>query len=108
MGSQSEKRSEVRHPCDATIEWAYFNKGDFFSARLFNFSRSGGCFVSQQGVIPGATVQIRLQKCISCGGEPADRNWVRTTGLGEVKWCRPSGDRTPHRFEIGIRYHLPV
>ncbi len=108
MDSQLEKRCESRFPCDAAIEWAYFNKADFFSARLLNFSQSGGYFTSSKGVITGSTVFIRLQKCISCGGEAAERNWIRTTALGEVKWCRQSAGRKPLRFEVGIRYHVPV
>lgn len=108
MDSQMEKRSENRLPCDAAIEWAYFNKADFFSARLLNFSLSGGAFTSSKRVIPGSNVFIRVQKLISCGGEAADRNWIRTTALGEVKWCRQSADQKPLRFEVGIRYHVPV
>ncbi len=108
MDAQMEKRSEGRFLCDAAIEWAYFNKSDFFSARLLNFSPSGGAFTSSKGVIPGSTVFIRLHKLISCDGEATDRNWIRTTALGEVKWCRPSADQKPLRFEAGIRYHVPV
>ena len=108
MEPQSDKRCERRHPCDALIEWAYFNKTEFHQARMLNFSRSGGHFVCEQGAIPGATVFIRLQECVSCGGGAAGRDWVRTTGLGEVKWCRQSPDPNPMRFEVGIRYHVPV
>jgi hypothetical protein len=33
---------------------------------------------------------------------------MRTTALGEVKWCRELQERQPRRFGIGVRYHIPV
>ena len=55
MGSETEKRSEDRHGCDAGVDWAYFNKADFYRAHLLNVSPSGGYFECEQRIIPGAT-----------------------------------------------------
>lgn len=107
MRARSEKRCEDRQNCDAAVEWAYFNKADFFSARLLNFSKGGGYFESTQSPIPGATILIRLQKDAYRGGESASSH-MRTTALGEVKWCRELQEKQPHRFGIGVRYHIPV
>jgi hypothetical protein len=107
MGAPSEKRCEDRQNCEAEVEWAYFNKEDFFNARLLNFSRGGSYMECAQSLIPGATILIRLQACTSSTGEPLSRN-IRTTALGEVKWCRELCAGQPHRFGIGVRYHIPV
>ncbi|MGE5256674.1 MAG: hypothetical protein ACM3KE_08400 [Hyphomicrobiales bacterium] len=107
MRARSEKRCEDRQKCDAAVEWAYFNKADFFSARLLNFSKGGSYFESPQSLIPGATILIRLQKDAYRGGESASSH-MRTTALGEVKWCRELQEKQPHRFGIGVRYHIPV
>ena len=107
MGARSEKRCEDRQDCDAVVEWAYFNKADFFSARLLNLSKGGGYFECAQSLIPGATILIRMQKDAYTGGESAIR-YMRTTALGEVKWCRELQEKQPHRFGIGVRYHIPV
>lgn len=107
MGARSEKRCEDRQHCDAVVEWAYFNKADFFNARLMNFSRGGGYFECAQSLIPGATILIRLQKGAFSSGESGSPH-MRTTALGEVKWCRELQERQPRRFGIGVRYHIPV
>jgi hypothetical protein len=108
MESNAEKRSEDRQNCDAVIEWAYFNREDYFNARMLNFSRGGSYFVSSQPLIPGATVLIRLRDFESAGREACDRCALRTTALGEIKWCRELSDVPPVRFGIGVRYHFPV
>ena len=107
MGAISEKRREARQKCDAEVEWAYFNKADFFYARLLNFSGGGSYIECAKPLIPGATILIRLQTCAASGGEPLIRD-MRTTALGEVKWCRELQAEQIQRFGIGVRYHIPV
>jgi hypothetical protein len=107
MGALSEKRCEDRQNCDAEVEWAYFNKADFFNARLLNFSGGGSYMESAQPLIPGATILIRLQPRAALADKPPIRN-MRTTALGEVKWCRELHAEPSHRFGIGVRYHIPV
>ncbi len=109
MESSPEKRCEDRRNCDAVIEWTYFNKGDCFSARLLNFSKGGGYFISSQPLTPGATVLIRVRDFNSADSVPCDTSTtLRTTALGEVKWCRELGGEPAARFGIGVRYHFPV
>lgn len=107
MGVLSEKRCEDRQDCDAEVEWAYFNKADFFNARLLNFSGGGSYIECAQPLIPGATILIRLQTCAASGDKSPIRN-MRTTALGEVKWCRELHAEQSHRFGSGVRYHIPV
>jgi hypothetical protein len=33
---------------------------------------------------------------------------MKTTALGEVKWCRELFGGSVVRFGIGVRYHIPV
>ena len=107
MAAQSEKRCENRQDCNAAVEWAYFNKPDFFKAHLLNFSGGGGYLECAQPLFPGATILIRLKACTSSGGDPAYRS-LRTTALGEVKWCRELQAGQTCRFGVGLRYHYPV
>lgn len=108
MGEKPEKRSEDRSTCHADIEWAYFNKAEIHAARLLNVSQSGGYFECPHSIIPGATLLIRV--CQSASGSPAEPvgTQLRTSALGEVKWCRELAGRPSSLFGIGIRYHLPV
>ena len=107
MGTLLEKRCEDRQKCDAEVKWAYFNKADFFNARLRNFSGGGSYLECAQPLIPGATILIRLQANVS-SNESAPGRILRTTALGEVKWCRELRTEPAHRFGIGVRYHIPV
>jgi hypothetical protein len=108
MGTPPEKRCEDRLGCEARIKWAYFNKSDFFSGQLLNISPNGGYFLSEQGALPGSTLLIRVQKCISCNDRGPERSWIRSNALCEVKWCREVANETGLPFAVGIRYHLPV
>lgn len=101
-----EKRRERRRPCNAEVEWAFFNRLEFHSARLRNVSAGGGYLECAERLGQGATLQIRLRECL----EPAEENGclsVRSNVLCEVKWCRElSGGDFP--FGVGVRYYFPV
>jgi len=95
MGARPEKRCEDRQECDAVVEWAYFNKADFFNARLLNFSGGGSYIECTQPLIPGATILIRLQACAASGGPPPSatcgpRHWARSNGAGSCPRNRPT------------------
>jgi hypothetical protein len=108
MGSETEKRSEDRHGCDAGVDWAYFNKAEFYSAHLLNISPSGVYFECEQRIIPGATIFIRLHHGPAGVGNSAIHDSMRSTALGEVKWCRELPDQKKRPYGVGIRYHMPV
>lgn len=109
MESNPEKRCEDRQSCDAVIEWTYFNRGGCFSARLLNFSRGGGYFISSQPLTPGATVLIRVLDVNPAESGACDAGAaMRTTALGEVKWCREIIAEPVAQFGVGVRYHFPV
>jgi len=109
MESNPEKRCEDRQNCDAVIEWAYFNRAGCFSARLLNFSKGGGYFISNQPLTPGTTVLIRVRDFNSAEPGACDTSTtLRTNALGEVKWCREISGEAAARFGIGVRYHFPV
>jgi hypothetical protein len=108
MGSETEKRSEDRHGCDAGIDWAYFNKSEFYSAHLLNISPSGVYIECEQRIIPGATIFIRVHNRKACVADPTIGDCMRSTALGEVKWCRELPDQKPRPYGVGIRYHMPV
>ncbi|MEJ5357252.1 MAG: PilZ domain-containing protein [Desulfobacterales bacterium] len=105
MSPLTEKRREPRRACDASVEWAFFNRLEFHPARLRNVSPAGGYFECGQRLAQGVTLQLRLRECLS----PAPENGclsVRTNVLCEVKWCRELG--AGGAFGVGVRYHFPV
>ena len=61
-----------------------------------------------QPLLPGATILIRLQAFDAPGQAPCERGALRTTALGEVKWCRELSGTATGWFGVGVRYHFPV
>lgn len=107
-----ERRRQERYACGSAGKWAYFNRAEFHSARMFNFSHAGACFESPEALMPGATVVVRLEdyrpECTAQCRGPSDCPWPRSIAVGEVNWCRgASGDRRP-AFRAGVRFHLPA
>jgi len=82
----AEKRKSVRHKCEASIEWSYFNKGNYFEAKLLNFSRGGLYFETAPDIMPGTTIVIRLGKVLSLETDSVDHEYPRLVSLGEVTW----------------------
>jgi len=108
MGAQPEKRIEHRHSCKGTMNWVYFNKKCYCAARVSNFSQNGSCFETDQALVLGSTVLIRVLKCMNCvdvSKTPANLRW---NGLAEVKWCKKLSESDNPAYTIGVRYHYPV
>lgn len=108
MVPSHEKRSESRQRCHAEVTWAYFNTANFHSGRMVNVSRGGGYLVTESPAMPGASVFIRVEKVLDTSGLSAAEEVIRSTALGEVKWCRELHEEGQTRFGIGFRYHIPV
>ena len=108
MGAQAEKRIEHRHSCKGTMNWVYFNKKCYCAARVYNFSQNGSCFETDQALVLGSTVLIRVLKCMNCvdvSKTPANLRW---NGLAEVKWCKKLSESDNPAYTVGVRYHYPV
>ena len=102
-GSPDEKCREDRQGCDCSIQWAFFNKMNYYPGRLINCSRDGIYFETRQAVLPGSTVMIRLES----GSRDAQGKLpecLRSGALAEVKWSRTQGNL----HLVGARYHYPV
>jgi len=98
-----EKRAEERQDCDCSIQWAYFNKMDFSIGRLINCGRDGCFFETNQPVLTGSTIIIRLDHC-SREAQCKLPDCLRSSAMAEVKWCRKQGKG----YVVGARYHYPV
>jgi len=105
MGAHAEKRIEQRHDCRGTMNWVYFNKECYGTARILNFSQNGSCFETDQGLVFGSTVLIHVFKCMNCvetTKTPANLRW---DALAEVKWCEKQSDSDNTSYTVGVRYH---
>jgi CheY-like chemotaxis protein len=102
-GYRDEKRIGYRQECDCSIEWAYFNKMKFAAGRMINCGREGCYFETDQPVLPGSTVLIRIVPG-SCGPKRRLPDCLRSNAVAEIKWCRQESQR----YIVGAKYHYPV
>ena len=100
----TEKRRHVRHECEATIEWSYFNKEIYFDAKLLNFSKDGVYFETGHDLKPGATIFLKMTMVSSSKIKSLDHEHPRSVSLGEVKWRIhiPGSDQS--YYGVGVRY----
>jgi hypothetical protein len=82
-----------------------FNQDAHFQAEMLNCSQDGVCAQTCQRILPGTSLHVRVDA--SKAGTLAEfvLPELRTTALGEVKWCRSLNDPSSQQYLIGIRYY---
>jgi len=99
-----EKRKTIRHNCEASIEWSYFNQGVYHEAKLLNFSRSGVFFETASDILLGSTIIIRLGMVLSTEIDAVGHAYPRLVSLGEVTWCTHLSGKHQSCWGVGVRY----
>ncbi len=100
----TEKRRLMRHSCEATIEWSYFNKEIYFDAKLLNFSEGGVYFETGHDLKPGATIFLKMKMASSSKINSLDHEYPRSVSLGEVKWRIDLSGSDRSYYAVGVRY----
>jgi hypothetical protein len=85
MDVHAERRVEQRHACEGTMNWVYFNKECYGTARVLNYSQNGSYFETNQALVLGSTVLIHVFKCMDCldvskAAETCDGTWLKSSG----------------------------
>jgi hypothetical protein len=99
QAGRREQRSDQRRACNVSVEWACFNAVGRFSGRMADASARGACVESDQPVIPGTAVLVRL---MSSDGSGLDRA-VHSLMLAEVKWCRALPWTASWQYRFGMK-----
>jgi len=94
-----EKRSDQRDACDLPVEWACFNASARFHGRMADASGRGACVQSDQPVIPGTAVLVRLTSSDGSGLGRA----IHSLMLAEVKWCRALPNTSCWQYRFGMK-----
>ena len=107
ISQEVEKRRDKRLLSHAPVMFSIFGSKFHreYASMTFNHSDGGLCIETAQAIHPGTTLYIRRGKINT--DEPCDTRWqrVRTSSLGEVKWCREIADKYGTYFCIGVRYY---
>ena len=103
LGTENRRKTE-RYKSEATIKWSYFNKDNFYDAKICNFSQDGVYFETSHRIKPGTTILIRLETLTSNNMKSAETVCLRTVSLADVKWCSESLIDGTNNFGIGVRH----
>ncbi|NNL77480.1 MAG: PilZ domain-containing protein [Desulfobacterales bacterium] len=103
----TEKRRQLRHKCEATIEWSYFNKDIYFDAKLRNFSEGGVYLETVHDLKPGATIFMKMNMVSSIKIDSLNHKRPRSVTMGEVKWRIDLSESDQSYYGVGVRYPIP-
>jgi hypothetical protein len=106
MRESSKERRRVRRRAEhLPLTVSVFNRGAHFEAQMVNCSQDGVCAETCHRILPGTSLHIRIDASQAADLGKAVFPELRTTALGEVKWCRSLGEEPSPRYLVGIRYY---
>ncbi len=102
----AERRYHERFDIEAPIHYTRFTSypSGRHEATLKNCSEGGICFESDDALLPGQYIRVRLER-------PADINVcagalerLRTQAVVRVRWCSKSDPSDPAPYGVGASY----
>jgi hypothetical protein len=111
MTTSRENRRHARQGCpeDMTVKYAYFNRTQYFDARLRNVSDGGVLITSRNELHKGAFVTMHFNAGSSSRHFSALRPGLRCSlAIVQIQWCRCLEDDPTGGYEVGARYMFPV
>lgn len=104
--AHTEERRWVRRHCQRLpLAMSVFNQGAVMQAELVSYGLDGICVEAGHRILPGTSIHLRIDVCQAADVGKAVLQGLRTTALGEVKWCRALGQGRQPLYRIGIRYY---
>jgi hypothetical protein len=100
-----ERRWFRRHRLCLPLTMSVFNQGGAFQAQMVSYGQDGICAETGHPILPGTSIHLRVDTREVKEVEKAVLQGLRTTALGEVKWCRLLGQGRQPIYRIGIRYY---
>jgi len=103
---QPDQRHEKRITSHAPLIFTFFSSmfQHEYVSMTFNHSRGGMCMETDEPFKPGSVLYIRLGKITADHIYNVNRKFLRTSTLGEVKWCREHRDKFGNYYRIGVKY----
>lgn len=68
-----------------------FNQGAVMPAQMISYSQDGICAETHHRILPGTSIHLRIDMSQAADVGKAILQGLRTTALGEVKWCQTLG-----------------
>jgi hypothetical protein len=106
VAAPAKERRWVRRHCQRLpLTMSVFNQGSVMQAELVSYGLDGICVEAGHRILPGTSIHLRIDVCQAADVGKAILQGLRTTALGEVKWCRALGKGRQPLYRIGIRYY---
>jgi PilZ domain len=100
-----ERRRACRRPYRLPLTVSVFNQGAVFEAQMVDCGQDGICMETGHRLLPGTSLHVRIDTRQAAGVGKAVSQGLRTTALGEAKWCRALSQNPSSRYHVGIRYY---
>jgi len=100
-----ERRRACRRPRRLPLTMSVFNQSAVFEAQMVDCGQDGICAETGRRVLPGTSIYLRFDTRSAAEVERVVSPGIRTTALGEVKWCQELGQGRQPLYRIGIRYY---
>jgi len=104
MERSTNKRQCGRQSCEATIEWTYFNQGQYQRAVKRNDGRRGFYFESPSCPKINAAIFVKPSTGRRTEGKKHGATGYRTTAVARVKWIKVLQSGDDPLFGIGAEY----
>lgn len=107
IGVNMEKRTFERHFQKASIVCACFNTNKYCPAKMLNYGEGGLYFESGFPFKPRTCIYIRVEKILPIASGYPLHHGLRSSTIGEVKWCQEISDSESYKYGIGVKYYEP-
>jgi len=102
----AEERRRIRRHClRIPLTMSVFNQGAVMPAQMISYSQDGICAETHHRILPGTSIHLRIDMSQAADVGKAILQGLRTTALGEVKWCQTLGHGRGPLYRVGIRYY---
>ncbi|UCG08545.1 MAG: PilZ domain-containing protein [Desulfobacterales bacterium] len=101
MESISEHRDEIRRKHKANILLETHPAGNYYEARMFNYSIGGMYFESDYAPLPGTEIYIGIENSPYDAGADVYR--------AQVRWRKELLDvKSKYNYGVGVKYSQPI
>jgi len=102
----TEERRRVRRHClRLPLTMSVFNQGAVMPAEMVGYGQDGICAETHHRILPGTSIHLRIDISKAADVGKAILQGLRTTALGEVKWCQTLSQGRGRLYRVGIRYY---
>ena len=101
-----DKRSYERFMSHAPVIFSIFGSKFHreYVSMTFNHSDGGLCIETAEAINPGTSLYIRRGKADADESYSPQWHYLRTSSLGEVRWCRELTDKFGTYYCVGVKY----